>query len=159
MRLHKIVGPSRGMSAHDPYPDTVREVLDDDMRFNADALRAVHDLRRSRPWTGTADERRQKFARLVVALSNAYAIEVPRLVFRENDNAGGGGKYLPLSRTLVLGGRISVITALHEFAHHRGMGERAACRWSINLFKRVFPNEFARCRHEGHMLRAPRHPD
>ena len=49
-------------------------------------------------------------------------------------------------------GRLSVVTFLHEFGHALGYGERGACRWSINLFRRCFPRSFARCRQAGHTL-------
>ena len=51
---------------------------------------------------------------------------------------------------------LSVVTYLHEFAHSRGADERQACGWSINLFRRIFPRSYARCRHQGHMLIAGR---
>ena len=34
-----------------------------------------------------------------------------------------------------------------------GHGERGACRWSINLFRRVFPAQFSRLGTSGHTLR------
>lgn len=39
------------------------------------------------------------------------------------------------------------------FPGDRGMGEQAAAKYSICLFKRVWRKFFARCRQEGHMLR------
>jgi hypothetical protein len=53
-------------------------------------------------------------------------------------------------------GRLSVVTYLHEFAHALGRDERGACRWSINLFRRVFPEQFARLAASGHTLRRGR---
>ena len=49
--------------------------------------------------------------------------------------------------------RLSVVTYLHEFAHAMGRDERGACRWSLNLFRRVFPEQFARLRTDGHTVR------
>lgn len=48
----------------------------------------------------------------------------------------------------------SIITALHEFAHHLGMDEFGACCWSVWLFKKVFPKSFAKLRFApgSHML-------
>jgi hypothetical protein len=47
----------------------------------------------------------------------------------------------------------SVITALHEFAHHiYGKSEKQACRWSVWLFRKIFPREFERLEFKGHML-------
>ena len=60
--------------------------------------------------------------------------------------------YHPATHTITLEGRLSVVTFLHEFGHARGYGERGACRFSINPFRRVFPRLFARCRRVGHTL-------
>lgn len=145
------------MSSASKYPATVREVLNERLKFNPAALRSVRALKRSRPWTGTTAEKRAKFAALITDLSAAYELQTPRLVFGDDDEGDSGGStYSPGSQTVTLRGRLSVVSALHEFAHHRGMGERAACRWSINLFGRVFPEQFARCEHAGHMLRTPK---
>jgi hypothetical protein len=136
------------------YPATVQEVLDPPVRFKPAALRAVRAFARSRPWRGTLAERKAKFRRLNRALAAAYGIAVPRLVFR-NVGAGmssGASSYRPGSHAIALAGRLSVVTYLHEFAHARGADERRAVRWSVNLFRRVFPRSFARCRHAGHTL-------
>ncbi len=140
------------------YPKTVAEVIDDSMRFRPDVLTAVRAFKASHPWRGSLDERHQKFRKLYADLSSAYGIDPPRLVFG-NDHVSDSGRsaYLPKMRTVVLRGKLSISTALHEYAHHLGKNERQACRWSLNLFKRVWPILFSRCRHEGHMLRAPRH--
>ena len=55
---------------------------------------------------------------------------------------------------ITMRGRLSVVTYLHEFAHALGRGERGACRWSLNLFRRVFPEQCARLRADGHTVRS-----
>jgi hypothetical protein len=136
------------------YPLTVAEVLDDTMTFLPAALRAVRAFRRSKPWRGTVGERRAKFEQLNRDLAAAYGIAVPRLVFADVEaNAfSGDSGYSPAAHTITLRGRLSVVTYLHEFAHARGADERQACRWSINLFRRLFPHSFAHCRQVGHTL-------
>lgn len=48
---------------------------------------------------------------------------------------------------------LSIVTALHETAHHLyGKSERMACRWSIWLFKKIFPDEFSKLQFQGHLL-------
>lgn len=141
---------------NDPYPTSVSEILDDEMRFNPSGLRALRAFKSVKPWIGILDERHRKFRKLHEGLCGAYGlVPPPRLIFG-NDHASCSGRscYIPSMKTIVLRGRLSVVTYLHELAHARGMGERGACRWSINIFRRVFPHQFERCRHEGHMLRA-----
>jgi hypothetical protein len=54
---------------------------------------------------------------------------------------------------ITMRGKLSVVTFLHEFAHALGRDERGACRWSINLFRRAFPEQYARLQADGHTLR------
>ena len=51
-----------------------------------------------------------------------------------------------------------MVTLLHEFAHAIGRDEYGAIRWSINLFKQVFPTEYARLTSQGHTLIKPVKP-
>ena len=136
------------------YPATVAEILCE-MTFNPDALRAVKKFAKSKPWRGsTVEERRQKFRELNAALSLAYQIPAPTLVFAgSGEGDSGSSSYSQSEHEITLRGRLSVTTYLHEFAHARGMGERGATRWSVNIFRRCFPRSFAGCQQVGHMLR------
>ena len=69
-------------------------------------------------------------------------------------DCSGSSYYNRLDDIIVLQGKASVVTYLHEFAHVLGRDERGAVRWSVCLFKQVFSEEFAKCHFEGHMLRA-----
>ncbi len=143
------------MSRPDDYPRSVEEVLDESMTFNLLALRAVQAFARSRPWHGTLDERHQKFRKLHDDLCQAYRLDPkPRLVFG-NDHRTCSGKscFIPSMNTIVLRGRLSVVTHLHEFRHACGKGEREACRWSINMFRRCFPKSWSQVRFDGHLIR------
>jgi hypothetical protein len=142
------------MTTRRNYPATVAEVLDPAMTFKPAALRAVRAFARSKPWRGSIARRKDKFRRLNRELAHAYGIPAPRLVFDGIEAGGpsGASSYRPLTHTITLSGKLSVLTYLHEFAHARGAGERQACRWSINLFRRCFPRSFDRCRAVGHTL-------
>ncbi len=138
------------------YPETVLEVIDPNVRFNPDALRAVRDYAKSKPWRGEMDSREEKFSRLNRGLAEAYDMPMPGLIFGVLDGSGSGSSYYhPTRHEIVLNGRLSVVTYLHEFAHARGMGERSACRWSINMFRKCFPKSFSRLLQRGHMLIRP----
>lgn len=137
------------------YPATVEEVLDLDMKFRRAVLRAVREFAHSKPWQGSHDERQAKFRSLNVSLAEACGVSIPQLILDGgNDRDSGRSCYIPDLKIIILRGRLSVVTYLHEFAHHLfGPDERMACRWSINLFRRCFPRSFGRCRFEGHVLR------
>ena len=140
----------------DDYPATVVEVLDDQMRFRSAALRAVRAFADSCPWAGSVEERKEKFRQSNRALSQAYDITKPELVFGRLDGmSSGSSHYISRLHRIVIVGKLSVVTYLHEFAHSRGMGEQGACRWSINLFRRCFPKQFGKLIHVGHTLVRP----
>jgi hypothetical protein len=144
------------MPRRDAYPATVAEILDDRMTFRPAALRALRAFRRARPWRGTAPERFAKLRALNTALADAYGIAEPLLVpFLIDATAESNGicRRQPGGRCeIILIGRLSVVTYLHEFGHARGFGERQATRWSVNLFRRIFPRSYARLQHVGHRL-------
>lgn len=136
------------------YPATVAEVIDQNMKFRPDALRAVHRFARTKPWRGSYTERRARFEALIRDLSAAYGISCPKVVCDGRDGGDSGRScYIPRLHSIVLRGRLSVVTTLHEFAHALGKDERAACRWSVNLFRRCFPRSWTRASFEGHMVR------
>jgi len=62
-------------------------------------------------------------------------------------------EYNPITKTISLR-NLSLVSALHELAHHLyGVSERTACRWSVWLFYKTYPEQFEHCRFEGHMLK------
>jgi hypothetical protein len=134
------------------YPRTVAEILDDRMTYKPECLRALRAFRRAKPWRGTVAERIGKLMALHVQLCEVYGVHVDLRFGKINGSSSGGSSYHPLSNVIILRGRLSVVTYLHEFGHARDYDERQACRWSINLFRRTFPRSFARCRTEGHVL-------
>jgi len=132
------------------YPATVREVLSSRRKYRPGALKALRAFRRAKPWRGSEAERREKFKKLHRQLCRVYGVQ-PTLAFSRQEVAC----YMP-GRNRINLPTLSVVTYLHEFAHARGADERQACGWSINLFRRMFPRYYARCRHDGHMLIASR---
>lgn len=65
-----------------------------------------------------------------------------------------GYSYSPKKEKIFLSTKPSIISALHELGHHlHGASELQACRWSIQLFKEVFPQSYTKLHFEGHMLK------
>ena len=132
------------------YPQAVIEVLDDNMRFDAPTLAAVRWFAASNPWRGSQSSRKRKFRDLNRNLSTACDIVEPKLVFAHlNGGSSGASHYVPRDHRIVIVGKLSVVTFLHEFGHALGYGEREACRWSINLFRKCFPRQYSRLIHVG----------
>lgn len=127
------------------YPATVAEILSDRITYRPAALRAVRKLRKAKAWRGTMAHRLELFRTCARELAEAYGLPRP------NVRRGVVDCYVPSANTIRLA-KLSVVTLLHEFAHARGYDERQAVRWSVNLFRRLFPRSYARCQHVGHML-------
>lgn len=132
------------------YPATVEEVLQDGRKYKPEVLRATRLFAQAKPWRGSIEDRVRKLHALHAALCAAYGKRTQVVIGHV-----GGDCYVPSLDLIRLSGRLSVVTYLHEFGHALGKDERQTCRWSINLFRRVFPRSFARCRREGHMLLRP----
>jgi len=133
------------------YPATVAECIDDNLRYRLGVIAAVKRFARSKPWRGSLPERLAKFNALHAHLCDLYE---KRTTFSYLPADRSNGRYRPATDEILLEGKLSVVTYLHEFGHALGKGERGACRWSINLFKRCFPRSFARCDQSAHMLRS-----
>lgn len=138
------------------YPETVIEVLDDDASYPVAVIEAVRTFAQAGPWKGSTESREEKFRQLNQDLASACGIDEPTLAFRcLGGKSSGASHYIPGNHRIVLMGRLSVVTFLHEFAHALGYGERQACRWSINLFRKCFPRQYSRLIHVGHTLIRP----
>ena len=140
------------------YPATVVEVLDDQAEYPPELLRVVRLFAASNPWKGSLRTRQQKFCQFNHLMAVACRIDEPLLAFGRLDgssSSSGASYYVPRDHRIVIVGKLSVVTYLHEFAHALGFDERKACRWSINLFRKCFPRQFSRLIHVGHMLIRP----
>lgn len=126
------------------YP-TKDQILGYDQKFKPGVLRLARQWKRE-----FAGRRRtpEALRALVARLADAYGVPQPAIEFRP----GVADHYSPGQGVIRLDPRkASVVTALHEFAHHAfGRSEFRACRWSVHLFKRLFPRTFARGRFVGH---------
>lgn len=139
-----------------PRPSSLDSLTSQPPTFRRATLIAVERYRRRRPWSGSAVERVEKLRGLHRDLCEVYGVEA-RLVVEDLDGSGSElrSRYVPSTLTIHLCGRLSVVTYLHEFAHALGKGERGAIRWSVGLFRRCFPEQFARCSVQGgYLLRA-----
>jgi hypothetical protein len=135
------------------YPATVAEVLDPPLTFRHATVEAVMRFARSKPFRGTQDERKRKYAAVHEELCAVYCKRTLLVFYVLDGGDSGASHYRPTDDMIVLCGRLSVVTYLHEFAHALGRDERQAVRWSVNLFRRCFPRSFARCSTDGHVLR------
>jgi len=142
------------------YPDAVVEVLDDQMTYPLAVLEALRRFAEAGPWQGSLNSRKKKFQQLNQDLARTCRIKRPSLAFRDLGRGNSGAShYLPGHHRIVMVGKLSVVTFLHEFGHALGYGERDACQWSINLFRQCFPRQYAKLIHVRHTLIRPQDVD
>ena len=138
------------------YPATVIEVLDGEIAYPDELLRVMRIFAAAKPWNGSVESRKRKFSDATRMLARACGIDEPALAFGVLDGGSSGAShYIPRDHRIVLTGKLSVVTFLHEFAHALGMDEQDACRWSINLFRKCFPRQYSNLIHVGHTLVRP----
>ena len=138
------------------YPATVLEVLDDEITYPDELLCVMRIFAASKPWSGSIDARKRKFSDANRMMADACGVEMPTLDFGALDGGSSGSShYIPSDHRIVIVGKLSVVTFLHEFAHALGHDEQEACRWSINLFCKCFPRQYSRLIHVGHRLVRP----
>ena len=138
------------------YPQAVIEVFDNEIEYPLAVVNAVEDFAATHPWQGSLNSRKRKFQQLNRDLARACNIEQPTLAFGSlYGGSSGSSFYNPSVHRIVITGKLSVVTFLHEFGRALGYDEEAACRWSINLFRRCFPRQFSRLIHVGHTLVRP----
>lgn len=138
------------------YPQSIEELDLDSVVLDDGVVEAVRRFARSKPYRGTIEQRKAKFQKLNEDLAAACGVAAPSLVFDLNEGEDSGqSAYSPFLNVIVLKGRLSVITMLHEAGHGLlGVSETQACRWSLALFRKCFPRSWRRLRFEGHMARA-----
>ncbi len=102
-------------------------------------------------------ERFTAMRELVEELSAAYGIAAPSLSMLDISHDGDSGRsfYAPDEHAIVMVGKLSIITLLHEFAHALGKDEYGAVGWSASMFKRVYPRAYEVLVYDGHTLRKP----
>jgi len=149
----------RNRSDASNYPTRIESLLNPPMKFKRDALSAVRVFKASKPYRGTLLERIAKFNRLHHELSLIYNMRSQLIIDVPVDAAvTGNGSYSPDLDVITLTGKLSIVTYLHEFAHSmNGSDEEFAVRWSLNLFRAIFPKLFARMSFDGHMARPASH--
>ncbi len=138
------------------YPEAVIEVLDDDIQYPLAVLEAVERFATASPWQGSLISRKKKFQQLNCDLARACNIEQPTLAFGSlYGGSSGSSFYNPSLHRIVITGKLSVVTVLLEKSNALGYDEEAACRWSINLFRKCFPRQYSQLLHVGHTLVRP----
>jgi hypothetical protein len=155
-----------------PHVD-INAILDDAMTYKPEVVRALRTFKKAKTFNLTPENRLACMQTLVNDMATAYGME-PIAVdvmdergsvharFMEAFNrltgtlppveentptypASGASNADPSARKIHMVGKLSIITLLHEFAHIRfGTDELKCQRWAVNLFRKVYPKQFAK---------------
>ena len=124
--------------------------LEESMKFKKGAIRALKTFRTKKTYKEENKSKRLKaMVKLIEDLSFTYEVEPPNVVFNEDPVSQTGSLDSHVicapdneQKTIVIRGKLSIITLLHEFAHVIGRDQQRAVRWSLNLFQRVYPKQY-----------------
>lgn len=110
-------------------------------------MQTIRELKKTKVWRGTIDERKQKFIETHAKLNALYGKNI-RLEFIEvsalNDNiqgASGRSFYSPLFNAIIIHKKLSVITFIFLWlrALDQDSDPREQLETANNIFKEVFP--------------------
>ena len=94
------------------------------------------------------DTKKKAIKKLILAVNEKRNGKRLRIKFDKNYPSCYNTK-----KNLIILHNNSIITALHELGHHLfGKSELRACRYSIWIFKTVFPTSFNKLKFKGHLL-------
>jgi len=119
-------------------------------------------------WRGSVEERKDKFQLMHDLLNRFYGrnVVLKFQVTEESDKipgSSGSSCFIhpdhPMEQSedgiIVMKGRLSVITFLHEWGHAIGCDQQGAQNYSMGLFKIAFPNSYGNLsNHDGLMIRS-----
>jgi hypothetical protein len=145
--------------AAEDYPVSGLDLVDLTATYEPRALRATFDFAKSKPFQGSELERFRKMAALHLVLCDIYNVNAVLVRHPLQREGFSGSSFFNSARNVIgLVGKLSVLTYLHEFAHARGLGEQTGGKWAVNLFRRCFPQSFARLVPMGSALVMPTAP-
>ncbi len=151
------------------YP-TENTVIIEDRKYKRGVLSALRKFKREKTFKKTMGERLVAMRTLVNELVEVYELKPITIDFiidsddweeklsSDFEENLGNGQWIHSDRQIRLKGKLSIITLLHEFAHARfdhdinNGDERITVKWSINLFRRVYPKQFERLNRHGHVF-------
>jgi len=136
------------------YP-TKEKILNKPLKHKREIIEAVKLWKKEYWKEAKTANPREKFETLKLLLDNiAFTYDKPVNV--EFIPEITSCCYNPRTQTIAINNTTSIISALHEMAHHLfGASELKACRWSIWLFKKTFPIAYSKLIWNKHMLIKP----
>ena len=130
------------------YP-TKKEILENLPNIDQKTMQIIMNWKKD--WLKTKNKSEETKFKEIKKLLTKIAKENNKPVKIKLENNSPSSFYC--NNKIVLAKPISIITELHELAHHLfGSSELIACQWSISIFSKIFPNAFNKLIWKGHML-------
>lgn len=114
----------------------------------------------NRFWRGEVKDRKKAFLELHNFLNTLYNRNI-KLIFNINEDPSkwtfsGNSYYSSLEEKIVLKGKLSLITFLHEWGHALGKWKQEeAQEYAVSIFSKAFPEKFAKLQRDGYLCLIP----
>lgn len=130
------------------YAATLLNIVDDGMKFQQGAVAALRIYKGHRRTFTTNEERLEGLQRLVTKLAQTYGIRPPTIVpHGPIDSEQPGEAYFDEgSNAIITRGALALMPVLRGVCsaiYLDAADPRRQAKWSVNLFRKVFPEEFA----------------
>jgi hypothetical protein len=135
------------------FSESVEQLVTEMQSKEEQLIKILKEFRELNPWTGKIKDRKQKFKWAHEQIAGNYGKKVS-LVFDipkrySNQYYSGHSHYNSVKNEIVLKGKLSVITFLHEWGHAllgvdgtQMEREKISHLWSENLFMKVWPDKW-----------------
>lgn len=171
--MSRLLTLTMNMPTHTDKQYPTAPIVDTSAKFPRALLRALRAFRCDGPWRGTLPQRQAKFRAFHERLCDIFDKRVRLLLAigkREKKHGNGFFESPPhgvprdfmlrtfpdhADGTIILQGKLSVVTLLHEWAHAMfGPDEHVATCWSLSLYARIWPKTAAKslATHNGHVV-------
>jgi hypothetical protein len=122
------------------YPGT--PMIDMSFKLSAGEKEALLKFKAKKPFKASKQEWLDMLQELFIDLAKVQGHIPPAVMHTGVWKSKKGYTSFYTTHVIVLTGKRSVITALHEYTHSIGYGEVMAVRWSTNAFRIIFPKAF-----------------
>ena len=130
-------------------PSDPKELADDDMKFKKGTIAALRKFKEKKTFRMDDDGRLDAMRDLVYDLCGIYEMDRVTVEAENLDGLSSGtSQWDSANRMIIMRGKLSIITLLHEFYHAKldgtvaGHNEVGAMKRAVNLFKRVYPKQY-----------------
>ena len=134
----------------------ISDYIDDTIEYAPGTVQALKHFKSKKTFTESTEVRLIAMQILVDEIAVAYSFPItPTVIARNITGNSSGNSSAELYRVLygespriIMEGKLSIITLLHELAHILliSSDELLVQRWAINLFRKVYPKQFAKLR-------------